>query len=108
MKKVIKISESDLVKIIKRSINEIQWRNTLGYNDGGPSPYSNNDLEDIRDYFIRFKSESNDVGDYKAARHLYYYAGGDKRTLNSLIEWLESTGVEISEKFKRYILSYRD
>lgn len=88
MKKVIRLTESDLTRIVKRIIKESE-------DDMGPlSEFTNEELEEIKYKVIRYL-QPGFFDEWEAENYLLYsVSGGNKHLYNSLVGWLEQNGVE--------------
>lgn len=101
MKKIIRLSESDLTQLIKRVIKESMW----DYNQKGPlSKFSDYDLENIRDTYKRYTSDDYYGDPDTASDFLCGVSNQNIITLKSLLNWLEENNVDISDEYKQYIV----
>jgi hypothetical protein len=79
MKKVIRLTESDLTRIVKRIINESQ---------DPISKYTKEELENISREVIKM-SQPEFFEDWEARNYLYYeVANKDKKLYDSLVKWI--------------------
>jgi hypothetical protein len=79
MKKVIRLTESDLTRIVKRIINESQ---------DPISKFTEEELEKISRMVINM-SQPEFFEDYEARNYLYYeVAKKDKKLYDSLVKWI--------------------
>ena len=93
MKKIIRLTESDLTKIVKRIIKE-----NIEFNINDTidplSQFTSEELMKIKENVIRY-SQPGFFEDYEARLYLYYnVAKEDKTIYDSLVEWLERNGVD--------------
>lgn len=87
MKKVIRLSESDLNRIVRRVIKE---------NMDIISMFSPSELENIFNTVGRL-SQPGFFEDYEASTYLMYdVAKGDQNIYNSLVNWLSENGLDTS------------
>ncbi len=95
MKKIVRLTESDLNRIVKKVIHESLL-----------SQFSEKELLGIKNRVIRLMNpgffDENEVVFF-----LEDITGGDKRTLKSLVSWLEENGVDFGY-YKRWILGGDD
>ena len=84
MKKIIKLTESDLTKIVKRIINESQ---------DPLSQFTKEELDNISDRVGRL-SQPGFFEDDEAESYLFYtVAKKDENLYGSLVDWLEKNGI---------------
>ena len=84
MKKIIKLTESDLTKIVKRIINESQ---------DPLSQFTKEELDNIYDRVGRL-SQPGFFEDDEAESYLFYtVAKKDENLYGSLVDWLEKNGI---------------
>jgi len=91
MKKIVRLTESDLHRIVKRVIKE----NDESMGDMGPiSQFTPSELMDIKDNVIRY-SQPGFFEDNEAGIYLFYtVANGDQSLYDSLVDWLGRNGVD--------------
>ena len=87
MKKIIRLSETDLNRIVRRVIKE---------NMGTISMFSQSELENIYNTVGRL-SQPGFFEDYEASTYLMHgVAKGDQDLYNSLVNWLGENGLDTS------------
>ena len=85
MKKIIRLTETDLTKIVKRIINESQ------------DPLSQFTEEELEKIYKEVLNMSNPVffEDWEARNYLYYkVANKDEELFDSLVQWMNGKGFD--------------
>jgi hypothetical protein len=100
MKKVIRLTENDLERmvrrIIKESDNDMDWVKSITVPD-----FTNEELDEIKETVMRLLSPGFHE-DYEVGSYLSSVANNDPETEKLLVKWLKSQGVNF------YQPEYRD
>jgi hypothetical protein len=93
MKKVVRLTESDLERLVKRIIKENESKEDLF------NKFTEEDLEKIKGNVIRYL-QPGFFDDWEAKHYMEKVVGNDKELYKSLVDWLESNGVNFQPFFK--------
>lgn len=86
MKKIIKLTESDLTKLIERIVKESMEDTHI--------PFGDEELEDIKSGAIRYM-QPGFFEDYEVCGYILKRANGDKELAHKLVRWLENEGLDL-------------
>jgi hypothetical protein len=91
--KVVRLTESDLERLVKRIIEENESKEDLF------NKFTEEDLEEIKGNVIRYL-QPGFFDDWEAKHYMEEVVGNDKELYKSLVDWLESNGVNFRPFFK--------
>lgn len=87
MKKTIKLTESDLTKLIEQMVKE-------NMEDDSHIPFHGEELEDIKSSVMRL-TQPGFFEDYEVCGYLLRRSHGDRELAHRLVKWLETQGIDL-------------